>query len=101
MTIRREVRVANVFFAQLDEQLGTERGPNGEPSATDFIVIELPSVVEEFAVAFNELPEALVGVSSVRMFIGTGSLVRAFVVHGIETNTGFVELVGVDIDLSL
>lgn len=29
-------------------QLGDTRGPNGEPSATDFLVLELPAIVEAF-----------------------------------------------------
>ncbi len=99
MTERREVRVSEEFFVRLDEQLGVGRGPNGEPSASDFIVIELPALVEEFSAAFTDLPEAIAGVSSVRMFIGSGALARAFVVQGLETSAGFVELVGVDIEL--
>ena len=35
---RRVVRVSQAFFDQLDEQLPPERGPEGEPSATDFVV---------------------------------------------------------------
>ena len=55
-----------------------ERGPTGEPSATDFIVTDLPPIVEQFAVAFNDLPEAMAGLPAIRMLIGTGALVRAF-----------------------
>lgn len=62
MSDRREVRVANSFFEELDSQLGPERGPNGEPSATDFIVIDLPRIIDEFARRFDELPEAVAGV---------------------------------------
>ena len=61
MSERREVRVADSFFARLDEQFGTERGPSGEPSATDFIVIDLPAIVELFATTFDDLPEAIPG----------------------------------------
>ncbi len=61
---RREVRVADSFFARLDHQLRPERGPNGEASATDFIVIDLPTIVEEFATSFDELAEAVPGVAT-------------------------------------
>ena len=47
MNGRREIRVAESFFDELDSQLGSERGPNGEPSATDFIVMDLPRIVDE------------------------------------------------------
>jgi hypothetical protein len=99
VTRRREVRVSESFFAELDDQLGAERGPHGQPSATDFIVVDLPAIVEQFAAAFDDLPEAPSGVLAIRMFIGSGTLVGAFVVHGIETTERVVHLVGIEIDL--
>ncbi len=98
MTERREVRVTDSFFVRLDDQLGSERGPAGEPSATDFIVIDLPAIVEQFAARFDELPEAIEGVPAIRMLIGTSVLTRAYVVQGVETTDGVIQLVGVDID---
>ena len=98
MSSRREVRVADSFFEELDTQLSAERGPNGEPSATDFIVLDLPRIVEEFSVRFDELPEAVLGVGAVRMLIGIGTLAIAYVVHGIETSTGRLELIGIELD---
>ncbi len=99
MTQRREVRVAESFFEELDSQLPAERGPGGEPSATDFLVMDLPAIVEQFSSRFDELPEAVPGLPSVRMFIGTSVLVRAYVVHGVKLSDGAVELVGVEFDL--
>jgi len=77
---RRQVRVSEGFFAQLDEQLGPDRGPSGQPSATDFLVLELPAVVERFATDFEGLPEIVDGFPAARMFIAHGLLVRAFAV---------------------
>jgi len=99
MTSRREVRVAESFFEELDRQLGPERGPSGEPSATDFLVVDLPTIVEAFASGFDELPAAIKGLESVRMFIGTGALAQALVMHGIETTEGIIDLVGIEIQL--
>ena len=99
MTKRREVRVAESFFDELDRQLGAERGPGGEPSATDFLVMDLPAIVERFSSRFEELPEAVAGLPAVRMFIGTSVLVSAYVVHGVEISDGAVELVGIEFDL--
>ena len=98
MSRRREVRVAESFFEELDLQLGPDRGPAGEPSATDFILIDLPRVVSEFATRFEQLPAAIPGVESIRMLIGLGSLTVAYVVHGSETADGVVHLVSVEID---
>ena len=98
MTGRRVVRVSPDFFDQLDGQLGAERGPAGEPSATDFVVADLPTIVERFAVHFDALPEAVEGVPDARVVVGTGEVVRAFVVYGLLLTDGAIELIGVDID---
>jgi len=47
---RRKVRATLDFFHDLDRQLPTERGPNGEPSTSDFQTFELLEIVEKFAV---------------------------------------------------
>lgn len=96
---RREVRVSDSFFDELDARLGSQRGADGEPSATDFIVVDLPRIVEEFALQFDSLPEAVQGVSAARMLIGVGALVTAYVVHGVETSAGVVELIGIELHL--
>jgi hypothetical protein len=59
-------------------------------------VVDLPRIVEECARRFDDLPEAVSGVGAVRMLIGAGGLVSAYVVHGIETSAGVVELCGVE-----
>ena len=98
MSERREVRVTDQFFADLDRQLGNERGSNGEPSATDFLVMDLPAIVEQFALRFDSLPEAHSGDSRAKVAVGTGYLVVAFAVYGFELADGSIELVGVDLD---
>lgn len=97
-TDRRVVRVGSTFFEQLDRQLGADRGAGGESSATDFLVLDLPTIVDQFAIGFDELPEAVAGVPSARMLIGTGRLVRAFVVYGLLAGDGAVDLIGVELD---
>ncbi|MCP4961926.1 MAG: hypothetical protein GY925_21995 [Actinomycetia bacterium] len=95
---RREVRVAEGFFEMLDLQTGAERGPGGEPSATDFLVIGFPEIVEVFATDFDGLAEAVAGVPSGRVYIGAGALVTAVAVYGVELDDGAVELIGIEID---
>jgi hypothetical protein len=56
---RRTVRATPRFFEDLDRQLPTERGPNGEPSTNDFQVLDLLRIVERFAVEWDDLPELI------------------------------------------
>jgi hypothetical protein len=49
VSVRRQVRVDPVLFDELDALLGSSRGPNGEPSSTDFVTMDLPTIVDEFA----------------------------------------------------
>jgi hypothetical protein len=95
---RRQVRVAPGFHDQLRSHLPDERGPNGEPSATDFVTFVLPEIIDRFAEQFDELPEAIVGVSATRVFLGSGILVHAVAVVGLLISDGAIELVGIGID---
>lgn len=94
------MRASSAFFGDIDRQLGSDRGPNGEPSATDFLVIEVPAIVEKFATDFENLPVAVEGVVEARMALGTGHLVSAFAVYGLLMSDDSVELIGVEVDLS-
>jgi hypothetical protein len=89
---RRIVRASTAFFEDLDRQLGPDRGPHGEPSVTDFFVIEVPAIVEQFGTGFDTLPEAVEGLAEARMVIGTHRLVRAFAAYGLLINDDSVEL---------
>ena len=99
MTERRHVRVDPQFFDELDEQLGLGRGPNGEPSSTDFIVIDLPTIVDEFAERFDALPLAYPGRSDYRLLIASGTLVAASVVSGQLARDNTVVLLGIELDV--
>lgn len=98
MTERRTVRVSDTFFDQLDSYFGRERGPFGEPSATDFIVLELPAIVERFATDFDGLPEIVDGVSAGRMLITSGVLVQAIAVFGLAVSDTAVDLIGLTVE---
>lgn len=98
MTSRRVVRVTDGFLDQLDTYFGSERGLNGEPSATDFIVLELPAIVERFATDFDGLPEIVEGVPAGRMLITSGVLVRAVAVFGLATSDISIDLIGITVE---
>jgi hypothetical protein len=95
---RREVRATLGFFRDLDRQLRSDRGPNGEPSTSDFQSFELLDIVEKFALGFDELPALIPGRNDYRLLISTGIVVRAYTVIGQESADGAVELVSLDID---
>ena len=95
---RRPVRVAEPVFHQLDRLLPPDRGANVQPSATDFIVLDLPTIVDEIATRFGDLAEVIEGVGSVRMLIKSGRLVPRMVVYAAEAADGSVDLIGIDFD---
>jgi hypothetical protein len=96
---RREVRASAAFFEDLDRQLRPERGPNGEPSRTDFQALELLDIVERFATGFDELPPLIEGRTDYRVLMSTGPLVRIYSVIGQLRPDGAVELLALDVDL--
>jgi hypothetical protein len=95
---RQVVRVSSAFFDQLDAQFRAERSSEGQPSAHDFVVLELPVIVEKFATDFDSLPEAVPGVASTRTLIAPGLIVRVFAIHGTLLDDGSIELIGITID---
>lgn len=99
MADRRIVRVTEAFFAQLDELLDADRGDEGQPSATDFLILDLPTVVERFATDFEALPEIADGFSAARVVVTPGVLVRAFAVYGLLLADGSIDIIGVEIEL--
>jgi hypothetical protein len=96
---RLNVRVSRKVFDQIDRVLGAERGPHGEPSANDFLTVDLLAIVEVFATRFNDLPEAVPGRPDYRLLISAGVLVPAVAVVGQITADGSVELISIQFDL--
>jgi hypothetical protein len=99
VTPRRPVRVDPHFFSELDAQLGDTRGPNGEPSASDFLLIDLPSIADTFAEQFDELPPMYRDREDYRYLVATGRLVAAAVVVGQLVADGSIVLFSVDLDV--
>ncbi len=94
---RRVVRATLEFFEDLDQQLGPDRGPGGEPSANDFQVADLLRIVERFATDFDAMPELIIGRPDYRVLVGTGVLVAGFLVIGHLASDGDVELIELDL----
>jgi hypothetical protein len=96
---RRTVRVDPQFFTELDAQLGEARGPNGEPSASDFLLIELPTIAEAFGERFDELLRLYPERNDYRYLVAGGRLVYAVVVVGQLIDDDSISLFGIEIDL--
>jgi hypothetical protein len=96
---RRTVRVDQQFFTELDAQLGETRGPNGEPAASDFLLIELPTIAETFGERFDELLRLYPERDDYRYLVAGGRLVYAVVVVGQLIDGDTISLFGIEIDL--
>lgn len=101
MSDRLVVRVTPSFREDLDRQLSSDRGPNGEPSKADFESVELGPIVEEFATGFFALPTLISGRHDYRLLVRTGMLFRGMSVTGQQVQDGAVELLKLEIDLNM
>lgn len=77
--LNRQVRFTEQFFDRLDELLPSERGPDGEPSITDFLLFDLPSVSDRLRSNYFE-NTLQTGEPEVRVYIGAGMLVARFAI---------------------
>ena len=100
MTERRPVRADEGFFGTFDAQLGAHRGPHGEPSATDFLLIDLPPIADRFATRFDELPMPVPDRSDYRAVIAAAVLVSRVLVVGHLEADGTVVLLTIDFEVT-
>lgn len=93
------VRFTSDFFHDLEQQLAATRGSLGQPSRTDFLEYELPSIREIFSTRFDELAPAILGRSDYRVLIASGSVARAYSVVGQLIHDGTIEILQLDLEL--
>jgi hypothetical protein len=88
----RVVRFTAGFFERLDSLFPEERSPEGGPSATDFLLYELPRIRDQLAADFEgtTLPA---DEPPVRVWVGSGVLVRHLAVYGYIDDDGAVEVI--------
>jgi hypothetical protein len=97
---RRVVRVLASLFEQLDLQLPSERGPDGEPTAAEFAASDLLDIVEAFATLWDELPVRIIGRPDYRDLITATRLIYAVRVRGqLSPVDDAIELTDIVIDL--
>ena len=94
---RWTVRITDHFERDLDRQLPAERAHDGTPSRFDFLLYEMPAIVEAFASSFDELPHQVGAPANVRSLIGRGIHVHLYFVAGRLNQDGVVELQTIEI----
>ena len=76
MTERRRVRVAQAFFDRLDELLADERDVDGAPSSADFLLHDMPAVIDRLAESYESSTVPIAGGSEIRVLITSGHLIK-------------------------
>lgn len=70
---------------------------NGEPSATDFLLLDLPTIAEAFALRFDQLPKVFDERDDYRVLSSLcGRLVCAALIVGQVDSDGSIELIAID-----
>jgi Flp pilus assembly protein TadB len=95
---RRLVRIADQFFERLDMLFPSERSGDGLPSATDFLLHEMPPIIEKLATEFDTTTIPISDESDVRVLLGAGMLVRHIAVYVELVADGSIEAFYLDIN---
>jgi hypothetical protein len=93
----RQVRFTDEFFNRLDLLLDEERGPDGTPSRTDFLVFEIPSIRDKLAEDY-EAATLATDDPLVRVYVGGGRLVAGVAVYRTLASDGAVRAFWLSID---
>ncbi len=94
----RAVRFLPFFFDQLDDYLGDQRGEDGSPSATDFLLFDLPRVRDLLAADFEGCTLPVPPGNDVRIFSGVGGLVQGFCLFAELSKDDAVEVLAIVFD---
>ena len=94
---RRQVRVSQTFFERLDELFPEERSAEGSPSATDFLLHEIPAIIDRLADAFEQATTPFVAGSDIRVLVTAGVLVDFMAVYALLADDGAVEIIYIEI----
>ncbi len=97
---RRQVRVSQSFFDRLDQLFPAQRGASGQPSATDFLLHELPPIIDRLAENFEASTTTVAQDSEIRVLIAGGLLVEFLAVYVVLSSDGSVEIIYLDIHRS-
>lgn len=97
MTIDRRVRFTEEFFERLDVLLPEERGADGTPSVTDFLVFEVPPIRDRLAA--DAVGTTMPSLNPwIRVGVTAGVLIKRIAVYAVISR-GEVEVFDLDLDL--
>lgn len=86
------------FFDRLDEHLPLERTGDGGPSSSEFLLHDLPNVIDAMADDFEGATISSGFDESTRVLVAPGLLARSFVVYAALTVDDIVEVFYLDVD---
>ncbi len=98
MTGRRPVRVNESFFRRLDELLPPQRTASGAPSATDFLLHDMPRIINQLADDFETATLPVDEEPRIRMLIASGSLAAFIVAYATIVADGADEIVSLELE---
>jgi hypothetical protein len=98
---RRQVRVSPSFFDRLDQLLPAERSASGAPSTADFLLHEIPPLIDVLAMEYDTTTLAVEGVPGVRVLIAAGVLLPYLAVFTLVASDGAIEIIYLEIDNAL
>ncbi|MGI8683941.1 MAG: hypothetical protein ACR2MO_02360 [Acidimicrobiales bacterium] len=98
MSGRRQVRVSPSFFDRLDELLPEERKADGRPSATDFLLHELPSIIDLLATGYERVTLDVEEVPDVRVVVTAGRLLARVAIYVALAGDDAVEVIYLDVE---
>lgn len=98
MTERRQVRVAPSFFERLDALLPEERSASGVPSTADFLLHEMPPLIDLLALDYEATTLEVKDVPGVRVLIAAGVLVARLALYVVLAGDDAVEIIYLEID---
>ncbi len=93
----RVVRFTEQFFDRLEAFLPEERGPDGSPSLTDFLLLDLPVIRDRLAADYEGVTMGTDDLD-VRVYVGRSILVARVAVYVALDAGNNVEAFWVDID---
>lgn len=93
----RVVRFHEAFFDDLDELFPADRSADGAPSATDFLLHELPRLRDLLAEDYESNTLEIDGWDDLRILVQTGILVRSVALY-VAATTEEVLVVSVEVE---